>query len=143
MNRPEERVSEGGETKGMSHFFLDYVDEIPTMEGKVAVLFEGFFKNKMQNVVGVLSNPGVPRNPEAIKRMIQNVEDIYHHFCPRDHYHEDLFEELIQILKTYPRISRRAQALGFSHLREIFKIFNYELDLGKRKIESQVKNLQK
>ena len=142
MAQPEERKNGSGETKGMSHFFLDYVDEIPTMEGKVAVLFEGFFKNKMQNVVGVLSNPSVPRKPEAIQRMIQNVEDIYHHFCPRDRYHEDLFEELIRILKGYPRISKRARAHGFSLLKEIFKIFDYELDLKKRKIDAQVKNLQ-
>lgn len=129
-------------TEKMSRFFLDYVDEIPTMQGKVAVLFEGFFKNKMQHVISVLINPTVKRDPAAMRRMVQNLEDLYHHFCPRDSYHESLFEDLIKILQRHPEISRRDSQRGLQFVKEIFAIFDYPFDLDKRGIQDLIGRLK-
>lgn len=129
-------------TEKMSPFFLDYIDAIPTMEGRIAALFQGFFKNKMQHVVGILTNPRVKRPPQVLRRVLENLEDFYHHFSPRDRYHEGLYEELIEILKAYPGISKRKGKRGLANLAEIFEIYDYKLDLEKKEFRERLLDLQ-
>ena len=129
------RPDDGAPAK-VGHFFLDFVDSVPTLEGKIAVLFEGFFRNRMQHVVNLLMNPGLKVAPDYLVRRVQDLEDFYHHFCPRDTYHERLYWELIEIVRDYPNMTVARGHHGLQFLEEIFEIYGFKLDLLKRDLRA-------
>ncbi len=131
------RPDEGAPGK-IGHFFLDFVDSVPTMEGKIAVLFEGFFRNRMQHVVNLLMNPGMKLAPDYLTRRVQDLEDFYHHFCPRDTYHERLYWELMEIVRDYPKMTAARGLHGLQFLQEIFATFGFKLNLGKKGVSAAV-----
>lgn len=133
QGRPDE-----GAVGKVGHFFLDFVDSVPSLEGKIAVLFEGFFRNRMQHVVNLLMNPGLKLAPDYLTRRVQDLEDFYHHFCPRDTYHERLYWELIEIVRDYPNMTAARGHHGLAFLQEIFATFGFKLDLKQEDAQAAV-----
>lgn len=131
MNEEKKKQVKEGKVEKMSQFFIDYVDAIPTMEGKIAVLFYGYFKNKMQIVIHTLAFPHIKRDPAQLDRTIHSLNDIFHHFSPEDAYHIGLFEELLGILKKIPNITEQECGRGLDIVEEIFKIFDLETGMDK------------
>jgi len=132
----EERKKQVKEEKveKLSRFFMDYVDEVPTMEGKIAVLFYGYFKNKMQIIAHTIAFAHIKREPVQLERTIQSLNDIFHHFGPQDGYHVSLFEELLEILKKVPHITEQEIRHGLDIIEELFKIFDMEVNLDKENL---------
>lgn len=129
----EERKKQVKEEKveKLSRFFMDYVDEVPTMEGKIAVLFYGYFKNKMQIIAHTIAFAHIKREPVQLERTIQSLNDIFHHFGPQNGYHVDLFEELLGILRKVPNITEEECGRGLDIIEELFKIFDLSANFDK------------
>jgi len=131
MNEERKKQVKEEKVEKLSRFFMDYVDEIPTMEGKITVLFYGYFKNKMQIIAHTVAFAHIKREPVQLERTIQSLNDIFHHFGPQDGYHVGLFEELLGILKEVPNITEEEIRRGLDIIEELFKIFDLPVDLDK------------
>lgn len=109
--------------KSLRHSINSPLSKLPLKEDRSSALFNAFLNNKMTIVIQILTSPKVKGEPAIIERAIHSIEDIFHHFCPKDNRLADLFEELIALLKKCPDLTEEDSRKGSNIVEELLKAF--------------------
>lgn len=110
--------------KSVKHFLKPILAKFNEKNEKAEKLVTAFFNNKMAVVNSILTLPKAKREPALVERTIHSIEDIFHHLCPKDDRLQNLFEELISILKKYPELTEEDCQKGKRIADELVKSFN-------------------
>ncbi len=106
------------------HISKEKFSKYLTKEGRSTTPFKAFFNNKMQAAIHILASPQRKREPAVVTQIVNSIDDIFHHFCPKDSRLEGLFEQLIGILKKYPKLTDDDCQKGNNIAEELLKAFN-------------------
>jgi len=121
--------------KSSRDFIKSQLSKSIIKEDKSAALFKAFFNNKMAVVIHILTFPRIKREPAIVERTIYSIEDIFHHFCPKDSRLVGLFEGLIVLLKKCPDLTEKDSQRGLAIAEELLRAFAFRVTSSKKKEE--------
>mgnify|MGYP001572077083 CR=1 FL=1 len=110
--------------KSSKCFIKSHFPIVNAKQGHLPGLFHAFFSNKMQAVINLLAAPQRKRESAQVVQITNSINDIFHHFCPKDSRLEGLFEELIRILRKCPDLTEEDSQRGINIVEELLKAFD-------------------
>jgi len=122
--------------KSSRHFIKSEFTKYVVRKDKSELVFKAFFNNKMTVAIHILTFPQIKREPIVVERIINSINDIFHHFCPQDSRLAGLFEELIALLKKYPGITEKDSQRGIGIVEELLKAFGSRVTPDRKKGEN-------